>query len=114
MSKVIKDSELLAALIQFSQNQPNLPWAYKPLSPDTAYFLFLQDLGYLIARHFGGQFNGVGVPDGIEPLGYTLSFSWDFRIPSDGGFYADLDRDITIQDWRKEWSVEPSEFGKLI
>ena len=113
MGKIIKDTEIMAMLVQLQQNQPNLPWGYEPVSPAIAYAEFLQDLGYLIARHFGGSFNGVSEPDGIEDLGYTLSFSWGWKVPENGGFYANLDTDISVDTWRKQ-SQKITEFGQLI
>lgn len=115
MSKLITDKEILAALTKAIQNQPHLPWATdNTVLPEKAYAIFLHDLGSLVARHFGGRCNQVSPPDGIEDLGYTVSFSWNFRVPSNGGIYADLDSDVTLEDWRDEMSWELTEFGNLI
>jgi len=66
-----------------------------------------------VAHHFGGRFNQVGEPDGIEGLGYTLSFTWDRRVPDDGGIYSHFDTDVAIEPWRKDYQKR-SELGQLI
>ena len=114
MSKIIKDTEIAHLLLQSIAHPEQAPWAsVNGMSTDAAYKALLRDLGYLVARHFGGRFSQVSEPDGIEGLGYTLSFSWDQQVPLNGGIYADFDTDVSIEEWRNE-APKISEFGQLI
>jgi hypothetical protein len=114
MSKIIKDTEIAGLLMQAIKNPEQTSWAsVQGITPDAAYRTLLRDLGYLVARHFGGRFNQVAEPDGIEGLGHTLSFSWDRQVPSDGGIYAGFDTDVSIEEWRKD-APKISELGRLI
>jgi hypothetical protein len=115
MSKIIKDTEIAEILVQAINNPEQTPWALvaKGITPDAAYKALLRDLGYLVTRHFGGRFNQVDGPDGIEGLGYTLSFSWDRQVPINGGIYAGFDTDVSIEEWTQDWP-KISEFGQLI
>ncbi len=113
MSKIITDTEILGVLTASIANYQEAHWAVSPLSTEAAYQHFLDDIGKLIARHFGGRFNQVAKPEGIENLGYTLSFAWDHRIPPDGGIYLNLDTDLPTHSWRKE-KPKLSELGQLI
>jgi hypothetical protein len=114
MSKIIKDTEIAGLLVQAINNPEQTSWAsVNGITPNSAYRTFLRDLGYLVARHFGGRFNDVAEPDGIEGLGYTLSFSWDKQVPSNGGIYAGLDTDVSIEEWKKD-KPKLSALGELI
>jgi hypothetical protein len=113
MSKIITDTEISDILAAAIANFPKASWAASHLSVDVAYKAFLEDLGKLVARHFGGSFNRVSEPDGIEHLGHTLSFTWDRRVPDGGGIYACFDADVAIKAWKKDYP-NISEFGKLI
>ena len=103
MSKIIKATELADLLVQAINAPEQMPWAaIKGLSTDAAYKALLRDVGFLVARHFGGHFNQVAEPDGIAGLGYTLSFSWDRQVPANGGIYAGFDTDVSIEQWQKD------------
>lgn len=103
MSKIMTDTEMAGLLVQAITHPEQMPRALvKGMSTDTAYKALLRDLGYLVARHFGGRFNDVAEPDGIEGLGYTLSFSWDRQVPTNGGIYAGFDADVSIEEWQKD------------
>ena len=114
MSKIIKDTEVAGLLVQVINNPGQTSWAsVEGITPEAAYRALLRDLGYLVARHFGGRFNQVDGPDGIEGLGYTLSFSWDRQVPINGGVYANFDTDVSIDEWKKD-APKISELGRLI
>jgi len=81
MSKLITDTEMAGIITQAIADFSQAPWADSHLSADLAYQAFLEDLGRVIAQHFGGRFKRVGVPDGIEALDHTVSFGWDRRVP---------------------------------
>ena len=57
-----------------------------------AYEHFLEDLGDLIAQHFGGDRMGVSRPD--ADLGWTCAFQVNDCVPDDGGAYAKYDTDV--------------------
>ncbi|NOU22157.1 MAG: hypothetical protein HOO93_10280 [Methyloglobulus sp.] len=114
MSKIIKDTEIAHLLMQAITHPKQAPWAsVNGMSADAAYKALLRDLGYLVARHFGGRFSQVSEPDGIEGLGHTLSFSWDRQVPLNGGIYAGFDTDVSTEEWRKD-APKISELGQLI
>lgn len=114
MSKIITDTEIAEILVQSIHNPELMPWAsVKEMTTDAAYKAFIRDLGVLVARHFGGCFNQVAEPDGIEGLDYTLSFSWDRQVPKNGGAYANFDTDVSIDEWKKD-APKISELGRLI
>jgi hypothetical protein len=115
MSKIIKDTEVADCLVQAINHPEQMAWALvvKGMTPDAAYRALLRDLGYLVARHFGGHFNDVADPDGIEGLGHTLSFSWDPQVPINGGIYAGFDTDVSIEEWEME-AQKISGLGRLI
>ena len=114
MSKIITDTEIAEILVQAIRKPELMPWAsVKGMTADAAYKALLSDLGFLVARHFGGCFNQVAEPDGIEVLGYTLSFNWDRQVPINGGVYANFDTDVSIDEWKKD-APKISELGRLI
>ena len=61
-----------------------------------AYEHFLEDLGDLIANHFGGTRGGVGRPN--FDLGWTVAFEINDCVPSDGGVFKDYDQGIIWKD----------------
>ncbi len=62
---------------------------------EDAYQYFLEDLGRLIAKHFGGDFREMIPPDGCA--GWQASFAINEFVPEDGGVYRRSDTDVT---WR--------------
>ena len=66
-----------------------------------SYLHFLEDLGKLIADHFGGECNGADCSDD-GPGGsdeYGVYFTWNECVPTGGGEYAKFNTDISIKDW---------------
>jgi len=60
-----------------------------------AYQHFLEELGNLIADHFGGERGGVSYDDDI---GYTCAFRVNECVPDDGGVFKKYDTDIIWKD----------------
>jgi len=71
-----------------------------------AYQYFLEDLGHLIAKHFGGRFLNVGTPlsdSGSDAeTSYCLLFAYDENVPDGGGVYAGFDLDKSLEEWQNE------------
>ena len=68
-----------------------------------AYTYFLEDLGDLIAKHFGGTRGNVEYNEAIENNGvYTIAFHLNECVPADGGIYKQYDTDVTWKDNREE------------
>ena len=65
-----------------------------------AYGHFLEDLGELLATHFGGTRGNVGQPD--SDLGWTCGFHINECVPSDGGVFKDYDRDVDWEDGKEK------------
>ena len=57
-----------------------------------AYQHFLEDLGELLATHFGGTRGCVGCSDG--DLGWSCGFRINECVPRDGGMFKDYDKDV--------------------
>lgn len=70
------------------------------------YRYFLEDLGRLVADHFGGYCAIVGEPlcdeGGPDETSWCLHFVYNECVPKDGGVYAQFDTDITIEEWKGE------------
>lgn len=64
-----------------------------------AYQHFLEDLGELIASHFGGDFAGVITPD-EKHKDYSLRFGWNECVPNDGGAFLNYDENVSIEKWK--------------
>lgn len=98
MSKVLLDTEVLEIISSAIRDGE--------IDCGDSYIHFLEDLGKLVAEHFGGEFRAVSEP--LQPVGepaetrYCIHFMWDENVPEDGGVYARYDKDITIKSWKKE------------
>ncbi len=62
-----------------------------------AYQHFLEDLGELLAAHFGGTRGGICRPDG-DGLGWTCGFHINECVPSDGGVFSAYDPETSWKD----------------
>ena len=100
MAKILTDVEM-AEIIHKAVSDPGL------IDCSDSYSLFLEDLGTLIADHFGGERGNIGHPDFTDgwgnlvpakELGWTCGFHIDESVPDDGGVYKDYDTDITWKD----------------
>jgi len=99
MSKVLTDVEALETLAS-AVNGTEIDCA-------DAYKAFLEDLGRLIADHFGGELVcvssplGTGLPaEPIDDNAYCLHFKYNENVPEDGGIYARYDTDVSIEEWK--------------
>ena len=61
------------------------------------YYQFLEDLGVVIADHFGGR-SSVASQEDAE---YFVAFHITEEVPSDGGVYARYDKDVTWKDGKE-------------
>jgi len=89
MAKILTDKEL-GEIVHKAVNDPGL------IDCADSFRHFLEDLGTLVADHFGGERGAVGEPDG--DLGWTVGFHVNECVPADGGVYKDYDTDVTWLD----------------
>ena len=90
MSKILKDSEMIDIIRR----------APEEIDCGDSYLHFLEDLGTLIADHFGGDFmRAEFVPTGS--LGYIGVFNVNDCVPDDGGIYKNYDKDVTWKDGKE-------------
>jgi len=87
MAKIITDKEL-ADIIYKAVHDPDL------VDCSDSYEHFLEDLGDLVANHFGGTRSSVS-HSGDDDLGWTVAFHINDCVPSDGGIFNYYDPDIT-------------------
>jgi hypothetical protein len=62
-----------------------------------SYGHFLEDLGELIASHFGGERGEVSEEWG-DGLGWTCAFRINECVPDDGGVFSRYDTDVSWKD----------------
>ena len=65
-----------------------------------AYGHFLEDLGELLAAHFGGTRGSVDGPD--SELGWTCGFRINECVPPDGGVFKDYDTDVEWKNGKEQ------------
>lgn len=97
MSKVLTDLEALEIIAKAVTGDA--------IDDYHQYEKFLEDLGNLMADHFGGALLSVDGPmdadsDNLSESRCLLSFSWDENVPDDGGVYKDYDTDVTVEEWK--------------
>ena len=89
MAKILTDKEL-GQIVHQAINGDAIDCA-------DAYLHFLEDLGDLIANHFGGERGTVYDVD-EDDLKYTVAFRINDSVPGDGGVYRQFDIDVTWAD----------------
>jgi len=89
MSKILTDKEMGQIVFDATHRNDVIECA-------DAYQHFLEDLGELIAAHFGGTRGAVCLPD--DDLGWTCGFHINECVPSDGGVFRHYDPDVIWQD----------------
>jgi len=98
MSKVLTDKEALE-IIRLAVIDEEIDCA-------DSYQYFLEDLGKLIAKHFGGQFTSASTPlmdEGNDAeTRHCLLFAYDEFVPPDGGVYSLFDMDKSVEEWKNE------------
>jgi hypothetical protein len=88
MPKILTDKEL-AEIVHDA--------VYKDLIDcGDSYLHFLEDLGKLVADHFGGEATKADYLD--DDLGYTVAFHVDDCVPPDGGVFKKYDTDVKWED----------------
>ena len=83
MAKILTDKEM----IDIVRRAPN------EIEDSDAYRRFLEELGNLIANHFGGE-RGTVTENPDDGLEYTCAFRINEKVPEDGGIYKEYDRDV--------------------
>ena len=98
MAKILSDKQVLEIIKSAIEDPGTIDCA-------DSYKHFLEDLGGLIADHFGGEFAEVHYADGA---GYGLTFHANECLPDDGGVYVKYDKDVVWKDG-KEMEVDDEE-----
>ena len=62
---------------------------------------FAQDIAQIIAKHFGGVVTGVSNAE--DPL---ATFYADENVPPNGGVYAEVDTDVSVEEFMEDVEVE--------
>lgn len=91
MAKILKDTELVDIIRRAVH-------AEGEIECDDAYTAFMEDLGDLVCKHFGGERGTVAPPDEAEGLPWTVAIRLNDSVPSDGGVYRRYDKDVTWKD----------------
>jgi hypothetical protein len=94
MAKILTDKEMGQIVFDATHRNDVIECA-------DAYQHFLEDLGELIAAHFGGTRGGISLPDG-DGLGWTCGFHINECVLSNGGVFRDYDRDVVWKDGLEE------------
>lgn len=97
MAKILTDEEMGKIIYDATHPAEITSAIAAQLGDSDAYRHFLEDLGELIASHFGGERGVVGGPEG-DSLGWTCGFHVNDCVPSDGGVFADYDTDVVWKD----------------
>jgi hypothetical protein len=87
MAKILKDTEM----IEIIRKAPD------EIDCQDAYIHFLEDLGTLIADHFGGIRSTVDYTE-ADDLSYTCAFHVNECVPTNGGVFKNYDKDVTWKD----------------
>jgi hypothetical protein len=95
MAKILTDKEL-GDIIYKATHEPDI------IDDGDSYEHFLEDLGTLIADHFGGERGGVDVAPDKDSQEYMIAFHVNDCVPSDGGIYKDYDTDVTWEDGKEK------------
>lgn len=87
MAKILTDEEMADIIYRAVHNEE--------IDCDDAYQHFLEELGNLIADHFGGERGSVSHDDDV---GYTCAFRINECVPDDGGVFKRYDTDVIWKD----------------
>lgn len=108
MAKILTDAELKDIICRAIDGDE--------IECSDAYTHFLEDLGTLIADHFGGERGTVEYCEDIERDGskgaYTVAFNVNECVPDDGGVYAMYDTDVQWENG-KETEPERCDCGRI-
>lgn len=92
MAKILTDAEM-GQIVWDATHKPEM------IDCADAYRHFLEDLGELIANHFGGV--AMVVSEADSDLSWTHSFAIDECVPADGGVFAAYDTDVVWKDGKE-------------
>lgn len=71
-----------------------------------------EDLARVLTKHFGGDIDSVNIHcrihGGIEDNA-IVSISANGEVPSDGGIYADFDKDVPVEEFMEDVNEESYE-----
>lgn len=100
MGKVLLDTEVLAIIESAIKGDV--------IDGANQYERFLEDLGQVVANHFGGSLICASSPlceDPEDPAvkRWCVHFGWTEEVPEGGGVYAQYDTDKTIKDWKEDY-----------
>lgn len=101
MAKILTDKEMKDIIIRAIDGDE--------IGDSDSYKHFLEDLGSLIANHFGGERGTVEYNE--EAQDYHIAFNVNECVPPDGGVYAKYDTDVSWEDG-EENDVETCECGE--
>lgn len=87
MAKMLKDTELIDIITRGPEE----------IDDADQYKHFLEDLGGLVAEHFGSFQAGVSFR-GDDDLGWMIAFEIDGCVPFNGGVFARYDTDVLWHD----------------
>lgn len=101
MSKVLLDTEVLKIITDTVTKQPLPPQEYER---------FLAGLAEVVTEHFGGVVRLVSPPMGFGDDDsndrFCVHFHADERVALNGGPYAELDTDVSVDEWMTESTSE--------
>ena len=93
MAKILTDKEM-GQIIHDATHLPEV------IDCADSYEHFLEELGELIATHFGGVRGAVSRPD--DGLGWSCGFHCNECVPADGGMFTDYDTDVIWKDGKEK------------
>ena len=93
MAKILTDKEM-GQIVYDATRQPGV------IDCADAYEHFLEDLGELLATHFGGTCGEVTFMD--DGLRWTCGFHINECVLSDGGVFKDYDKDVVWKNGKQE------------
>jgi len=65
---------------------------------------FTEDLANVLTKHFGGEVESVGLTDKDQDT--LVSISANGEVPSDGGIFADFDKDVSVEEFMEDVEEE--------
>lgn len=96
MAKILTDEEMGQIIYDATHSTEMTSSVNARIECSDSYEHFLEDLGELIASHFGGERGAVAGPG--ADLSWTCGFQVNDCVPSDGGVFQDYDTDVIWKD----------------
>ena len=85
MSKILTDKEMLDIIRRTVIGNE--------IDDSDQYLQFMEDLGDVIVKHFGGKRGTADFQEGDDD--FYLAFNISEEVPEDGGIYKEYDTDVT-------------------